>query len=86
MKTMKKFSYVAISILFVLAIAATALFYGAIHPVTTHSLVASEGGPIVACRPGNPYCNPNQNLREMASEGADGIALASMVAIPVRVA
>ena len=75
MKTANKFSYFVVPMIAVLTIFA-AILCVANHPrlSTSHAIVASEGGPIVACRPGNPNCDPNTNLREMASEGGPIVA------------
>ena len=65
---MKMFSLASVMLLLALscgAVAANSTAGQISHPTRTQS----EGGPIATCRPGNPNCNPNDNVRVMASEG-----------------
>ena len=61
---MKKFSLASVMLLLALscgAVAANSTAGQISHPTRTQS----EGGPIATCRPGNPNCNPNDNVRVM---------------------
>src|SRR5215472_7293662 len=62
---MKKYSYVAVILLFALVVGASAHTHSKSLPKPTTS---SDGGPIATCRPGTP-CDPNTQVREMASDG-----------------
>lgn len=72
MKTANKFSYVAVPMLLVATIAFATLSIANIHHASSQQVVASEGGPILLCRPGT-NCDPNTNLRTLVDPTVDAI-------------
>ena len=56
MKTANKFSYLVVSMIAIFTIFAAILCVANSRLSNSHAIVASEGGPIIACKPGNPNC------------------------------
>ena len=67
---MKRYLFGAFLILVALTLVAGTAYTQFGHAQTEHRLHASDGGPIATCRPG-ANCGPDDQLRQMASDGRD---------------